>query len=566
MAGGSTVRINTGGPAQNINGIAWQACSSLAACNGYVSGGNAYFENDTNTGIPSGMSNVIFQSEWTGGQSTGIAVGATAFTFNVPVSNGTYDVRLHFVELNKNDANLRKFDVNLEGGTNELINFDIFAEAGGMNKALTRSFTVNIVDGTVTIQFIRQVENAKISAIEIVPAAGGGGPVASPSPPLTPVPPASFTTVSWSSAAAQPQSNSEAQGAVVDGKLYSFGGFDSTKSCCTPTDRAYSFDPSSNSWSAIAPLPFLAGNNATGGGVTHAGTTTDGTFIYFAGGYIASSPGSGQTFGTRQVWRYNPSDNSYTRLANLPIERSAGQLFVLNGNLHYVGGTNLARTQDIADHYVIAISAATNLANSWSTLASLPNARHHAAGVTLNGKLYYIGGQKGHDGALVPQDDLHAYDPGSNSWAQVADMPQARNHMGNSTFVSGGRIIVLGGQGNSGQTLSTSALAYDPVANTWVNLSNMPQARHSGVGGVINGLFYFTTGGFSGTYKGSAVLAGQQAEVAQSSDQRFVNSFRVAGSSGLFVSGSDFFCVTDGPSAPASPMAFSAPLAFRREI
>jgi N-acetylneuraminic acid mutarotase len=497
--GSTTVRINAGGTVQTINGVQWAACSSIAACNGYVTGGNAYSEADTNTGIPANMNNAIFQSEWTGGQTTGVPVGGTAFTFNIPVSNGGYEVRLYFVELNKNAANQRLFDVNIEGGANELTNFDIFAQAGGINKVIMRSFPVNITDGNVTIAFIRQVENAKISAIEIVPS----GPVAQPTPTVTPISPDSYTNVSWSSVAAQPFSNSEAQAAVVGGKLYSFGGFDSTKSCCTPTQRAYVYDPTLNTWSAIADLPFRAGNGAIGGGVTHAGIATDGTFIYLASGYIASTPGSGQTFGTTQVWRYNPATNTYTELAGLPVARAAGQLYVLNGNLHYVGGTNIQRTTDVTDHYTISLANALNTSNSWTTLAALPNGRHHAGGVTLNGKLYYIGGQKGHDGALVPQDDVHVYTPGTNTWLQETDMPQPRNHMGSSTFVSGGRVIVLGGQGNHGSTLSVSALAYNPVTKVWSNLTNMPTARHSGVGGSINGVLYFSTGGASGTFKGT---------------------------------------------------------------
>ena len=91
---------------------------------------------------------------------------------------------------------------------------------------------------------------------------------------------------------------SEAQGEVVGGVLYQFGGFDSLKSCCTPTERSYAYDPGANTWTAIADLPFLAGNGGPGTGVTHAGATTDGTDVYLAGGYISANGSSGQTVGT----------------------------------------------------------------------------------------------------------------------------------------------------------------------------------------------------------------------------------------------------------------------------
>ena len=78
-------------------------------------------------------------------------------------------VRLHFAELNQNGANLRTFDVQLEGST-VLSNFDIYTEAGGLDKAVARDFPVTISDGVVSLAFIKRIQNAKISAIEILPA------------------------------------------------------------------------------------------------------------------------------------------------------------------------------------------------------------------------------------------------------------------------------------------------------------------------------------------------------------------------------------------------------------
>ncbi len=78
-------------------------------------------------------------------------------------------MRLHFAELNKDKPNRRVFDVRLEN-TTVLSNFDIWATAGGMNRALVREFPVMISDGSVSLVFIRRIENAKISAIEIIPS------------------------------------------------------------------------------------------------------------------------------------------------------------------------------------------------------------------------------------------------------------------------------------------------------------------------------------------------------------------------------------------------------------
>jgi hypothetical protein len=163
-----TIRINAGGPAQTVSGTTWSGCASASACSGWVTGGFAYSEADAITGVPAGMNNTLFQSEWTGGQTNGTPVGARAFGFDVPVPNGAYQVRLHFAELNKNGANQRLFDVRLENAT-VLSGFDVFAAAGGIDRAVTRSFTANVTDGAVTLDFITRRENAKVSAIEIIP-------------------------------------------------------------------------------------------------------------------------------------------------------------------------------------------------------------------------------------------------------------------------------------------------------------------------------------------------------------------------------------------------------------
>src|SRR5215212_2084034 len=110
------------------------------------------------------------------------------------------------------------------------------------------------------------------------------------------------------------------EGAVVTAhqKLYTFGGFDDRKPCCTETDRAFMYDPATDSWHELARMPHR--------GVSHAGTTTDGTDIYYAGGYIPNADWTAQVFGTREVWRYNVATDDYTRMPDLPVERAAGAL------------------------------------------------------------------------------------------------------------------------------------------------------------------------------------------------------------------------------------------------
>ncbi|NJM06208.1 hypothetical protein HC891_08410, partial [Candidatus Gracilibacteria bacterium] len=162
----AVLRINAGGEQQTVGGAIWAACTA-SSCNGYVSGGSAYRENDSNTGVPQNMNNAIFQTEWTGGTTQGIAAGNTAFSFALPLANGSYTVKLYFVELNKFAAGRRIFDVAAEGNT-VLDDYDIYVRAGGANKVVVETFTIATNDGTLNLDFITGVENAKISAIEVL--------------------------------------------------------------------------------------------------------------------------------------------------------------------------------------------------------------------------------------------------------------------------------------------------------------------------------------------------------------------------------------------------------------
>jgi N-acetylneuraminic acid mutarotase len=318
-----------------------------------------------------------------------------------------------------------------------------------------------------------------------------------------------FTQLTWTNGTAQPFSNSEGQGVVVNGKLYSFGGFDSQKACCTPTNRAYVYDPVANTWTNLAPMQPYSG---LPGGVTHAGFATDGVNIFYAGGYTSNSAGTGQVFGTNAFIRYNVATNTYTNLPNMPKVNSTGQLAYANGKFYYIGGTNTARTIDLADVYEYTPTGANT--GTWSDLtltSPLPNPRQHAGIAVLNGKIYYIGGQKGHDGSLVPQSDVHEFNPVTKVWTQVESLPAPRNHITSSTVVYGNRILVLGGQSNHGVEHNT-VFAFDPNDNSdgglpgsWVSLNNLPANRSSAVAGVINNTIYLSTGGTSSTIKGFPV-------------------------------------------------------------
>jgi N-acetylneuraminic acid mutarotase len=301
--------------------------------------------------------------------------------------------------------------------------------------------------------------------------------------------------------------NSEGQAVVLNNKLYVFGGYE--QSTFRPLCDSYVYDPSvgpKGTWTQIANLP-------NGRGLTHAAIATDGTYIYILSGYLEGGSNdttcgsTGQTFGTKIGWQYDPASDTYTRLPDLPLTRAAGSAVVIGRKLHYFGGTvrqgGGSQSDQVGDHYVLDLD---NRSAGWATLASLPNPRHHAAAVAYNGKIYAIGGQIGHDGGLEAQTLVHIYDPATDSWSLSAPLPEGRNHMGNATFVLNNQIFIIGGQIGNEESLATVTI-YDMATSTWNDATTlMPAPRHSVVGGAINGKIYYSTGQFStSTWEGTLV-------------------------------------------------------------
>ncbi len=290
-----------------------------------------------------------------------------------------------------------------------------------------------------------------------------------------------FSEVAWQPTTLPPFGIAEGQSVPLNGKLYIFGGFDSTFRCCRPTDRTFTFDPATATWEPLAPLPPMNGTEY--GGVTHAGFTTDGTDIYFAGGYSSNRSHTGQLFSTKEVWRYNVLANTYTRMPDLPEARGAGQLEYDGGKLYFFGGSDSTRKTDVGSLYIFDL---TSGATTWSEGAPLPNPRNHLGAAVLNGKIYAIAGQHDHDGRLTTQNDVHAYDPQTDTWTQVAGLPLAVSHNTNSTFVMGGRILVVGGEVDHLKGVS-DVFAYSPETDSWSALTPLPLAMVDPVADVING-------------------------------------------------------------------------------
>ena len=295
-----------------------------------------------------------------------------------------------------------------------------------------------------------------------------------------------FTTISWSRLADRPLGTSEAHGAEVGGKLYTFGGFNWATPCCTPWRYAFVYDPASNAWSPLADMPE---------GVTHAGATTDGTDVFYAGGFVEDASRTFQIFGTKHVWRYRVATNSYEAMPDLPDFRGTGALQYVDGKLHFFGGESFGQGRDTPEHWVLDLAGG---GTTWVPAAPmLPGrARNHLGSTVYQGKIYAAGGQHGHDEGLDETPLVDVYDPATDTWTTLADMPLAKGHIAMGTLVFQGRIVVIAGEISNG-VYTNEIAAYDLATNTWTELTPFPEKIHSGIARPMLGGFVYTTGEYS---------------------------------------------------------------------
>ena len=304
---------------------------------------------------------------------------------------------------------------------------------------------------------------------------------ANPTPPVDPTPPDGEDTLSWTPRARAPLPLFEAQGGVVNGKLYVFGGYDNEAIEATAKSSVY--DPATDSWSALTPVPEA---------ITHAGNAVDGNTFYLAGGFLGDHPGPS----TDHVWKYDTLTNTWSEGPPLPAKRGGGALVTLGRELHFFGGTVREEgeyLEDSGDHWVLDLDNPT----SWETAPPMPNPRNHITGVALNGKAYAIGGQHLGDEEEGNQRSVQAFDPATGQWTEAAPLPLPLSHTESSSFVRGGRIVVIGGVTQESEEVA-SVLEYDPAADSWRKLTPLPEVRQSPIAGAVGEDIVVSTGSSPG--------------------------------------------------------------------
>jgi N-acetylneuraminic acid mutarotase len=281
---------------------------------------------------------------------------------------------------------------------------------------------------------------------------------------LSPVP-AALAQGSWTTGAPMPVSRFDAPSvAGADGRIYAIGGF-YTDNPYRPLNHVDAYDPTTDAWVAVSPLPTPRAGVATAlgpNGLIYAFGGTDGSF----------NP-------LNAVEAYDPATGTWTQRTPMPTARSYAGAATLDGLIYVVGGGVGPGAG------VNTVEVYNPAADSWAALANMPTARYVLGLVAFDGCIYAIAGSdQGQD-----FDTVEALCSGA--WTTKPSLSGTRYSPAAVLSPDGRHIYVIGGY-NTGLGILATVESYDGIG--WSGETPMPTARYDLGAATSNGRVYVIGG------------------------------------------------------------------------
>lgn len=319
--------------------------------------------------------------------------------------------------------------------------------------------------------------------------------------------PAVFAQTKWVKLAPFPEPAEEISGVAAGGKLYVFAGL---APVWKPMGMVYEYDPAADKWTKKKPMALASHHVAF---ASYQGK------IYAFGGFVLPRSGPPAWVPINNAWQYDPQTDSWKALAPMPTRRGSAVAAVVGDKIYVIGGATTppgAEDQGISPTRpqlcLGTVEEYDPAANTWRERTPMPTPRNHAAAGVVDGKIYVIGGRVGAAFIGLASDIsvVEEYDPATDKWgAPRARMPTARSAMGVGVY--GGRIYVAGGEYQDPHMTATfrAVEAYDPVTDTWETMPSMPVSRHGLAAGVIGNRLHLVGGDVQSAGSGIYVSTGE---------------------------------------------------------
>jgi len=285
-----------------------------------------------------------------------------------------------------------------------------------------------------------------------------------------------------------------AQNAIYNGKLYTFGGISST--AYLSTGRQLDILNGSK-WTAAANLP-----ETRWGGYA---AEVDGK-IYIIGGVLQS--GNNISF-LVNVMEYDPATNTLTERSQIPVPLFSGCGAVIGKKIYVMGGATVSSGQLVYNNSTQVYDVATN---TWSNATAVPYNAQYPTATAVGNDIYLIGGS----GATSSNMDV-AYkgtvDGTTITWTPIAAHPTGVTQAAAGTL--NGMVYVAGGAINGAPT--DHMYKYDPASNKWAVDYSLPVPTAGVVAMQSNGTNLYFIGGIKnpGVFEYTAGPAKPIAKVTQ---------------------------------------------------
>ncbi len=198
------------------------------------------------------------------------------------------------------------------------------------------------------------------------------------------------------------------------------------------------------------------------------------------------------------LWRFDPATETWTELAPLPDRPGAAgsggrfhpAFVALNGKIYVgLGGGRFGNDSDWWEYDI-----ATNV---WTQKADFPGLQRHHPYYFAIGDHAYVG--LGHGDNVGGQfnifNDFYRYDPATDTWTAIASLP-SQGRVAGTQFDYEGKGYVLAGQDENHAHFEGELWEYDPDLDTWTQLESfpLPGGRWAPGSFVIDSSLYFNSG------------------------------------------------------------------------
>jgi N-acetylneuraminic acid mutarotase len=308
-----------------------------------------------------------------------------------------------------------------------------------------------------------------IALLTLFIVACGGSGKSNPLPAQPNLPTDQVDGGQWGLRAGLIEANSELALAGLNGKIYLLGGYPSNRQTAR-TVQVY--DIATDRWELGPPLP-QPNNHGMAAGL-------NGKVFLIGGQTMADAPTYVDT-----VYELDPVRGTWVEKARMPTARSAG-VAIVHGSSIYVAGGRPPHGNDFAVY-----NAASD---SWQVLPMLPTQRNHLTGEAINGRIHVVGGRQGEGLSPLMTTAHEVFDPQTMTWTTAAPMLRARSGM--NGVMARGCFHVWGGEGPAGMFPDHDY--YNPQTNQWIRLRDMPIPVHGVYGSAfVDGVIWASGGGTS---------------------------------------------------------------------